>query len=343
MTRNNSYWLLQSIGWTTYAIIGAIVSFLFYDNVDVWVILAQFFGGAVMFLSTHLLRYKMKLDGWLKLGVQKLIIRLIPALFILAVLANGIITGYTLSTTDIIDVNRISPMLFLLFTIQTFVYFSLWVAIYLIIYFFRNYKKEEVEKWRLETAVKDAELIALKAQINPHFLFNALNNIRALILEDQMKARDMVSHISELLRYSIQFNDNEKVTIAEELEIVNKYLELESIHYENRLHYEILSKKELNNCKIPPMLIQLMAENAVKHGISQIKNGGDILISVEKEGKNLILEVNNTGKLKEKMGSGIGLRNATERIRILFDSEPDLELRQQGNMVQTRLKLPIEK
>jgi sensor histidine kinase YesM len=343
MTRNNSYWLLQSIGWFTYALIGVGVALIFYENVDFWVILAQFFSAGIMFLSTHLLRYKIKLDGWLKLRIQKLILRLIPTLIILSILANGIVVSYTMLTTEIIDVEKFSLTVFFLFTFQTFVYFALWTAVYLIIYFFRNYKKEEVEKWRLQTAVKDAELIALKAQINPHFLFNALNNIRALILEDHMKARDMVSHLSELLRYSIQFNNNEKVTVAEELEIVNKYLELESIHYENRLHYEILSGDELNRCKIPPMLIQLMAENAVKHGISQLKNGGDILISVNQEDNSLVLEVSNTGKLKKNLGNGIGLRNATERIRILFDSEPDLELAQQGNMVRSRLKLPIEK
>lgn len=343
MTRNSSYWLLQSIGWFTYAMIGVIVSFLFYDNVDVWVILAQFFSAIIMLLSTHLLRYKMKLDGWLRLKIQKLIVRLIPALIIISILANGLVVGYTILTTEIIDVEQFSVLVFFLFTFQTFVYFSLWTAVYLIIYFFRNYKKEEVEKWQLQTAVKDAELIALKAQINPHFLFNALNNIRALILEDHMKARDMVSHLSELLRYSIQFNDNEKVTIDEELEIVNKYLELESIHYENRLHYEISARKDLGKFRIPPMLIQLMAENAVKHGISLVKNGGDIFISISKEGKNLVLEVCNTGKLKKNVGNGIGLRNATDRIRILFDSEPDLELTQQGNMVSSKLKLPLVK
>ncbi|MEO9484992.1 MAG: histidine kinase [Ekhidna sp.] len=343
MTRNNSYWLLQSFGWFTYAMIGVVVSFLFYDSVDVWVILAQFFGAIVMLMSTHLLRYKMKLDGWLKLKVQKLILRLVPALLVISLLANGVVVGYTILTTDIIDVENFSILVFFLFSFQTFVYFSLWTAVYLIIYFFRNYKKEEVEKWQLQTSVKDAELIALKAQINPHFLFNALNNIRALILEDHMKARDMVSHLSELLRYSIQFNDNEKVTIEEELKIVNKYLELESIHYENRLHYEISTNKQLERYRIPPMLIQLMAENAVKHGISQVKNGGDILIAIKKDGKDLALEVRNTGRLKKNLGSGIGLKNATDRIRILFDSEPDLELTQEGDMVLSRLKLPLVK
>ena len=343
MTRSNSYWLFQTTGWFIYALIGVLIAFLFYDNIDFWTILVQFFSAIIMLVSTHLLRYKMKLDGWLKLKITKLIVRLFPALIILSLLANGIVVGYTILTTDIIPVERFSLSFFLLFTFQTFVYFCLWTAIYIIMYFFRNYKQEEVENWKLQTAVKDAELIALKAQINPHFLFNALNNIRALILEDHMKARDMVSHLSELLRYSIQFNDNEKVTIDEELEIVNKYLELESIHYENRLHYEINLDMGLGKCRIPPMLIQLMAENAVKHGISQLKNGGDILIDVEKEGKTLSLEVSNTGELKKNVGNGIGLRNATERIRILFDKEPDLELTQEGDMVRSKLKLPIEK
>ncbi len=343
MTRSGSYWLIQTVGWTFYGLIGVLIAFLFRDSVDVWVVLAQFFGAMVMFLSTHFLRYRMRSGGWLKFRIQHLIFRLIPTLIVISIIANGIIFSYTVLTTDIIPVERITFSVFLFLTAQPLLYFSLWTAVYLIIYFFRNYKQEEVEKWQLQTAVKDAELIALKAQINPHFLFNALNNIRALILEDHMKARDMVSHLSELLRYSIQFNDNEKVTIREELEIVNKYLELESIHYENRLHYEINVSEDLMKCRIPPMLIQLMAENAVKHGISQIKNGGDILVDVGREGKNLLLTVSNTGKLKKNLGNGIGLRNATERIRILFDKEPDLELKQVGDMVSSRLQLPIER
>ena len=162
-----------------------------------------------------------------------------------------------------------------------------------------------------------------------------------MILENHMKARDMVSHLSELLRYSIQFNDNEKVTVGEELEIVEKYLELETIHYEDRLKFEILLSKELKKCKIPPMIIQLMAENAVKHGISQEKNGGNIQIYIEKTEDDLQISVSNTGQLKEDKNKGIGLRNATERIRILFEREPNLVLSQQGNMVRSMLTLPF--
>lgn len=341
MSRTKQYWIIQTVGWTSYGVLGLIIGNTFYE-MTLTTIIWNFLTASVMFLSTHLLRYKMKLDGWLGLKIGKLILRLIPALIILSILANGIGTGYGVLATDVLDIEKMSIAIFLLYTLQTFIYFSLWTAIYLIIFYFRNYKQGEIEKWKLQAAVKDAELIALKAQINPHFLFNALNNIRALILEDHMKARDMVSHLSELLRYSIQFNDNEKVTVGEEMEIVEKYLELETIHYEDRLKFEISLSNELKKCKIPPMIIQLMAENAVKHGISQEKEGGDISILVEKNDDDLQISVSNTGKLKDEKGeSGIGLKNATERIRILFEREPDLSLTQHGNMVKSLLKLPI--
>lgn len=344
MSRNSWYWTIQIVGWTIYGVIGSLIAAYFLELTPANIVF-QVFASASMLLATHFVRFWIKRKGWLKIKPKGLIWRILPLLLILAVLANSAVTVYGIYFTTMIPIEQFSFAVYLLYSLQTFVYLSLWTGVYLIIYYFRNYKREEIEKWKLQTALKDAELIALKAQINPHFLFNALNNIRALILEDQMKARDMVSHLSELLRYSIQFNNNEKVSIADELEIVKKYLELETIHYENRLKFKIEADKNLHAFKIPPMIIQLMAENAVKHGISQVKSGGEILVSVASTDEEMILQVSNTGKLKKHNGNdgGIGLRNATERIRILFEKEPDLELFQDGDMVKSVLKLPLEK
>ncbi len=343
MSRNKWYWTLQITGWTLYGIIGMLIMWYFVEF-NLANLSFQLFASAMMLFTTHFLRIYVKEKQWLQLRFKALVLRLVPTLMIQAVVTNSLVTAYGVLLTELIPQSNFSIPVFLLYTLQTFVYLSLWMGIYLIIYFFRNYKREEIEKWKLQTALKDAELIALKAQINPHFLFNALNNIRALILEDQMKARDMVSHLSELLRYSIQFNTNEKVSVAEELEIVQKYLELETIHYEKRLRFNIDFNSELNGCKIPPMIIQLMAENAVKHGISQVKGGGEININIGSDEDELILEVRNTGVLNANNSSGgIGLRNATERIRILFEKEPNLELEQEGEMVKSVLKLPLEK
>ncbi len=342
MSGSKWYWRLQVLGWTFYALLGIVLADYFY-TLNVRVILFQFFAAFLMLSSTHLLRYWLNKYGLLKLDTFKLFVRIVPRLFIMALIINSLNALYGIFFTDLITLERFSFAIYSLYTLQTFVYLSLWTGIYLIVYFFRNYKSEEIEKWKLQAALKDAELIALKAQINPHFLFNALNNIRALILEDQMKARDMVSHLSELLRYSIQFSNNEKVTIAEELEIVQKYLELETIHYEKRLTFSIDSCSTLDACKIPPMIIQLMAENAVKHGISQVKGGGEINVKIGSDEDELILEVSNTGKLKPNNNEGLGLRNASERIRILFEKEPNLQLFQEGEMVKSILRLPLEK
>lgn len=341
MSGNKWYWRLQIAGWTLHGTIGMLFTYYFRE-LTLKGALLQYTIAAVLLLTTHFFRYWIKKKGWLKLRVSELTLRVVPTLIVLSFLSNGVLTVIGFYIVDFVPEEEFSWAIYLMYSFQTFLYFGLWTGFYLVIYFFRNYKKEEVEKWRLQSAVKDAELIALKAQINPHFLFNALNNIRALILEDHMKARDMVSHLSELLRYSIQFNNSEKVTVGEELQIVTKYLELETIHYENRLRFEIAAEKELLEFKIPPMIIQLMAENAVKHGISKVRDGGVIKICVKMEEGNLSLQVSNTGKLGKVNGSGIGLKNAMERIRILFEKEPDLELMQNGNSVQSTLKLPVE-
>jgi LytS/YehU family sensor histidine kinase len=202
-----------------------------------------------------------------------------------------------------------------------------WSMIYFIFQLFSNYKQSEVEKWQLEAAVKDAELIALKSQVNPHFIFNSLNNIRSLVVENPEKARDMITHLSGLLRYSIQFNNKERVSLEDELEIVQNYLNLESIQYEDRLQYKLEIKPETLEMQIPPMAIQLLVENAIKHGISNLPDGGLINIRSSLENHKLVVEVINSGQLKEGIqGTGIGLKNASDRLKLLFGKLSDLKI-----------------
>jgi LytS/YehU family sensor histidine kinase len=220
---------------------------------------------------------------------------------------------------------------------QPIYYFTIWISLsfitilWLLIYFginvFKNYKQSEIEKWKLQAIVKDAELIALKAQINPHFIFNSLNNIRSLIIEDAEKARQMIIHLSDLLRYSIQFTNQEKVTIENEMAVVKDYLELESIQFEERLHYDIRVDRKALEIKIPPMSIQLLVENAIKHGISTLPKGGEISISVNYSTEGLEVAVENTGELQETSnGTGIGIKNANERLKLLFGEQVKFRL-----------------
>jgi len=203
-------------------------------------------------------------------------------------------------------------------------------------------RKSELEKLALKSALQEAELMILKNQVNPHFLFNALNNIRSLILIEPEKARKMVTHISDLLRYSIQFNASEKVALKEEIEIVKDYLQLESIQFQERLSYTFNISPETLKVQIPPMAIQLLVENAIKHGLSTQKNGGQILVSTSLIENYLLIEVKNSGQLRSSQKrEGIGLKNLVDRMKILFGTFAEFKLENSSNqMVSATLKIP---
>ena len=218
-----------------------------------------------------------------------------------------------------------------------------WSTLYFAYHVIQRNRRSEIEKLELTSALQEAELAILKNQINPHFLFNALNNIRSLILSDPEQARSMVTHISELLRYSIQFNAAEKVTLGQEIAIVKDYLQLESIQFNDRLTYVFDIDGSSLDIKIPPMAIQLLVENAIKHGVSQMTTGGNILIRSVLENDHLRIEVCNNGQLKEKSKrEGIGLKNLIERLKILFGHFAELKVENSSeNTVTASLKIPL--
>ena len=200
-----------------------------------------------------------------------------------------------------------------------------------------------MEKLELRSALQEAELMVLKNQINPHFLFNALNNIQSLILIEPEKARKMVTHISDLLRYSIQFNASEKVELKDEIEIVKDYLELESIQYTDRLKYSFEIAPATEGMVIPPMAIQMLVENAIKHGLSVQKKGGEILIKTAKTDTHLLINVINSGQMKGvPKREGVGLKNLVERMKILFGPFAEFKLENTAhNLVTASLKIPL--
>ena len=184
---------------------------------------------------------------------------------------------------------------------------------------------------------------ALKSQINPHFIFNSLNNIRSLVLEDPERARTMITNLSGLLRYSVQFSHHEKVRLEDELQVVKNYLKLESIQYEDRLQYKLEINEETLDLKIPPMVIQILVENAIKHGIAELPAGGEVRIRTKLIKNDLIVEVLNTGRLKtEVTGTGIGLQNASERLNMLFGKLSTLTVENyDSDKVMAKFSIPI--
>lgn len=187
--------------------------------------------------------------------------------------------------------------------------------------------QKERERFRAESLAREAAFTALKMQINPHFLFNALASIRTLSRIQPEIAQEAISQLSSLFRYALQSAKQETVSLREELRIVRDYLALEGLRFEDRLQSHFSIPPELENIPIPPMTLQILVENAVKHGIENERNGGTISITAALEDSLLQITVCNTGKLREKSeGNRIGLHNARERLRLIFGTSADIVL-----------------
>jgi sensor histidine kinase YesM len=202
--------------------------------------------------------------------------------------------------------------------------YALLTGIYYTTSFYKRYKEKELKASQLQTLTQEAELKALKSQINPHFLFNTLNTIFALIDYNTLKAKDTVTKLSSLLRYSLAGFHNDFVTIKEELECIEIYLSIEKVRFGERLDVKYDIDKKLLNNKVPPMILQPVVENAVKHGISTTKKGGLITIAVQRSGNKIMIQIEDNGKgksnplIQESYNNGIGLLNLKQRLERIY-------------------------
>jgi LytS/YehU family sensor histidine kinase len=234
---------------------------------------------------------------------------------------------------------------------STFVVFG-WLGIYFSYHVFDRFNWLQMEQLRLAALVKDAELRALKSQVNPHFIFNSLNSLRALIDENPARARQAVTQLANLLRYSLQSAQSETVAFEDELRVVNDYLALEQVRHEERLQVRFDIAPETLGLAVPPLLLQTLVENAVKYGISMRPEGGEIVIIARCANDQLELRVINPGELSPAISSGkingrestgLGLKNAAERLRMFFGDRARLQLRAEPNSrVVAEVSIPMQ-
>ncbi|WP_444939520.1 sensor histidine kinase [Microbulbifer sp. JMSA002] len=221
----------------------------------------------------------------------------------------------------------------------------IWSFIYLTLVNQEQLRKAEHDATQLKLQLNEVKMSALMGQLNPHFLFNGLNNIRGLILEDTAKSRDMLTNLSDLLRYTLMAHKHKTVSLRDELEIVCQYIELLKIQYEDRLSFTLEVNEDLMGERIPPLLIQLLAENAVRHGIEKCKQGGELVVKITKEDNHMVITVINPGTLirestKEIGNTGLGLINIQKRLTIQYGDKTYFGIEQQGSQVVARCHIP---
>ncbi len=221
--------------------------------------------------------------------------------------------------------------------------FCLWNIIYFGFKYFQNYKKAEINSLRYLAASKDSELSSLKAQLNPHFMFNSMNSIRALIDEDPAKAKNAITQLSGILRNTLLMNKNKLILLSEELDLVKDYLHLEDIRYEERLAYEFKIEKDANSCYIPPFIIQSQVENAIKHGISKLPGNGKISIEAFILNNALKIKVSNTGKINNETPlTGVGFKNSIQRLDLLYGKEGGICIKELDGFVVVDITIPLK-
>ncbi|WP_019947888.1 sensor histidine kinase [Hymenobacter aerophilus] len=342
-----AYWYCQAGGWVLYAAFNVVVfSALSRFSADVALITLTIV--LTLLGLTHALRYHIRARRWEHLAPLPLLGRLVLTNLLLSVLSQVIIWAL------IIWVVRPTPDgqpqgwgQFLGYALNVNLLLWLWEGFYFGWHYLNRSRQAEVDKWKLTAAVREAEMRTLKTQINPHFMFNGLNNIRALVMEDPARARAMITHLSDLLRYSIQLNSTEQVPLARELEIVEHYLQLEAIQLEERLRYSLDVDPAALPVLIPPMTVQLLIENAIKHGLAPRPEGGTIQLTAQlNDSSTLHLRVRSTGNYAPAPGhQGVGLRNARERLALLFGPAAHLHLANDPHAPDTvvaHLQLPVQ-
>ncbi|MGC9343112.1 MAG: sensor histidine kinase [Bacteroidales bacterium] len=226
--------------------------------------------------------------------------------------------------------------------IVDFLLYVVLVLVYSLIVYSSNLKEKISNEANLRTLVREAELNMLKAQINPHFLFNALNSISLLTKKDPSSAREMIIKLSDYLRYSLRFGEESMISFREEIENMERYLEIEKIRFGKKLVYSKNIEEEAETVMLPNMILQPLLENAIKHGVYESLVPITIEISGKIENNYLLINIENEYDPEgiPRKGAGIGLKNISSRLQLIYNRVDLLNYVSKGNRFRVDLKIP---
>lgn len=337
-----SFWTIQLIGWIVYFAV-IYITFLSIAAPDMFLSLFYLKGFRALagfFLTSLLLR-----PIYLYFGDRVSIVRLVLLVLICSVVLGAAWTALeaaynTLASAGFNRNNYLarSPRI----TLDYAMTLTAWSASYLGIKNWLAWQKERENSLQANFLADKAQLDSLRYQLNPHFLFNAMNSIRASIDEDKERAKSMITQLSEFLRHSLLSAEKREITLKEELDAVQNYLAIEKIRFEEKLEIGYEIQGSANDFNVPSLLLNPLVENAIKHGMLTSPNPLKIRIRAEVDDGKLTIEVSNTGKLevqKNTNGTKIGLKNVRERLERLYGEQASFLLSQDEELVVARIEI----
>lgn len=335
------YWLCQFSGWGLVALVNVSFSVANTPEVRNPLVWISLWGGLTGIALSHGWRRHLRRHAVFASGQAVPLRRLVAGALLLAVVQVALVALAFMAWPNYPGMGNfiwLPPALaFWLFM------FACWTVFYGAVMAARHAKRAEIEKLQLQIQVKDAELAALQAQVNPHFFFNSLNSVRALMYQDVPAAAQVIDRLADMMRYNLQMGQVETVTLERELTAVRSYLAVEKVRFEERMSVVEQIDAALHGMAVPALAIQTLVENAVKYGVEMRAQGCEIHISAQREGDHVRIAVANQGVLQNVGHSTqIGLENTSRRLALLFDGKASLRVVQDQDWVVASLYLPEE-
>ncbi len=338
MKKSQLYWYCQFFGWSFYIFVNSVFFGLNSESGyrEYLVYLLMLPAGLVISHAYRLLIMRYQL---IRKKIPALLIFIIISSFIKGVLFFLMVLA--LSRLFGLQLAELSPVEISASVINFAVIFFVWNMIYFGFQYLQNYRRSEINSLRYLAASRESELNNLKAQLNPHFIFNCLNSIRALIDEHPSNAKLAVTRLSNILRNTLLLDKSKEISLQDEIKLVQDYLDLEKIRYEERLSFEFVIADDVRSCSIPPFIIQTQVENAIKHGISKLPGKGNIKVEAFYDNSQLVIMVSNSGKISsESPLTGVGFVNSRQRLELLYGSKASITIREINEMVVVEIRIP---
>ena len=337
------YWTFQILGWGLFGLINLFFAFLFGQFQPAMLCRLLFFL-EMGILSSHFMRHIIRKNSLLMRPINQQIILLLILTLVFSSFFSLAQTPFE-AAYSLYPTGKPAPFHIHFFynLSSSFVLLFIWNSIYFMYHYVVKSRKQQLDTLQLEALVKSLELKTIKAHINPHFIFNALNSIRALIDENPQRARRAITELSTILRSSLQAEKGETVSLEEELKIVKDYLALEYMRFEDRLKIEYDIDETTLNQQVPPMMLQTLVENAIKHGISKQLKGGVLKIVSDFKNNYHELSVQNTGYLNGGAShKGFGLSSTKDRLGLLYGERASFQIIQvNSELVEAKVLIPV--
>ncbi len=338
MNKTKIYWILQATGWSLFAI-GNIILYYFGGSLEIKKIIYGVLMSVWFLVSTHIFRNLIIRWGWLSLRLIQVIPKVLLATIVLGI-SNFLFHLMVLTALNILGSVDFEADIVFTYISATMVFYLLWALLYFIYHYIEKYNAS----LKYEAVKNEIELNRLKSQLNPHFIFNALNSIRALVDENPDKAKNAITQLSSILRSSLVMNKNRLTSFDEEINAVKDYLELETIRFEERLQTNICIDPASKKFQVPPLMIQTLVENGIKHGISHLKAGGKLSIETKVNDIFLTIRIRNNGQLlngSQENSRGFGIENTKQRLKLLYGNQASFKItNEDSDTVLTEIILP---